>query len=271
MRDRAIQSREADAAQLAPEVRCGLEQLARAVHYARDLDCPLWDFAVEIDRLLALGMTTSDLRWLIKLGYVNHAREMTGPQNTHRCFDVPEQNLAFSKSTCFVLTDAGLGFLGCDHLPAPRAVVDSPSLLACHESSTADVGLSGEVQVEQLSLAGVAIPGFPHAVVPNWDSGSRTFLVGERLIKRFRVPSPNQEAVLDAFQEEGWPASIVDPLPPVGDQQPKSRLRDTIKCLNNNQVATLIRFRGDGTGQRVLWELVPELLSAESQPLLRAA
>jgi hypothetical protein len=270
MIDPAIQSRKADAAQLAPEVRHGLEQLARAVHYARDLDCPLWDFAVEIDRLLALGMTTSDLRWLIKLGYVSHARETTGPQDTQRCFDDPEQNLAFSKGTCFVLTDAGLGFFGCDHLQAPRAVVENPSLQACHDGSTADAGLPGDVQVE-LSPAGLAIRQFPSAAVPNWDSGSRTFLVGERLIKRFRVPSPNQEAVLDAFQEEGWPASIVDPLPPVGDQQPKSRLRDTIKCLNNNQAAPLIRFRGDGTGQRVLWELVPELLSAEGQPLLRAA
>jgi hypothetical protein len=81
-------------------------------------------------------------------------------------------------------------------------------------------------------------------------------MVGEYLIKRFRVPSPNQEAVLDAFQEEGWPRSVDDPLSPVADQLPKRRLRDTIKCLNLNQAHRAIRFRGDGTGQRVSWELL---------------
>ena len=49
-------------AELAPGFWCGLNQLARALDYAQDLGGPLWDFAVELDRLLALGMTTSDLR-----------------------------------------------------------------------------------------------------------------------------------------------------------------------------------------------------------------
>ena len=81
------------------------------------------------------------------------------------------------------------------------------------------------------------------------------------MIKRFRVPSANQEAVLEAFQEEGWPASIDDPLSPLSDYDPKRRLRDTIKCLNLNQISRMIRFRGDGTGQRVLWELAAASLS----------
>ena len=43
---------------------------------------------------------------------------------------------------------------------------------------------------------------------------------------------------------------------------------NTIKCLNQNQAAALICFRGDGTGQRVLWELVTEADSdADSESL----
>ena len=111
-------------------------------------------------------------------------------------------------------------------------------------------------------------------LIPSWNRNSRTFWVGDELVKHFRVPSPNQEAVLDAFQEEDWPASIDDPLPPLMDQQPKLRLRDTIKRLNRNQATRLIRFHGDGTGQRVFWVLEPEPVSeadATQNQFLRCA
>ena len=59
-----------------------------------------------------------------------------------------------------------------------------------------------------------------------------------------------------AFEEEGWPAKIDDPLAPQSQQDPKRRLHDTIKCLNRNQKNELLHFRGDGTGEGILWELV---------------
>ena len=74
-------------------------------------------------------------------------------------------------------------------------------------------------------------------------------------MKRFQLPSRNQETILSAFEEEGWPPRIDDPLPPAVDCDPKQRLRDTIKSLNRNRKLVRIRFKGDGTGQGVLWEL----------------
>ena len=235
------------------------------------------------NRLLALGLTTSDLRWLAKRGFVSHAREITVPQDAERRFAPPEQNLAFAKDTCFVLTAAGLQALGAAWTvlgtaglgtAGAKSVVYSGSLADAHIDlpSRAASGRQTQQQVGQQQAALGALQAALGAL-PNWDRDARRFLVGGCLIKHFRVPSPNQEAVLDAFQEEGWPASIDDPLPPVPDQQPKRRLRDTIKCLNLNQVAPLIRFHGDGTGQRVSWELVAQsnTASRESQPLRRAA
>jgi hypothetical protein len=70
------------------------------------------------------------------------------------------------------------------------------------------------------------------------------------------VPAANQERVLAAFEEEGWPVHIDDPLPPSPDQDSKRRLHDTINSLNRNQKCPLIRFVGDGTGQGVRWEFV---------------
>ena len=73
-------------------------------------------------------------------------------------------------------------------------------------------------------------------------------------MKHFKLPAPNQEAILMAFEEEGWVPRIDDPIPPADDQDAKQRLRDTIKSLNRNQKNRLIRFSGDGHGEGVLWE-----------------
>jgi hypothetical protein len=93
-------------------------------------------------------------------------------------------------------------------------------------------------------------------LIPRWDELRRELLVDGQIVKRFRVPAPNQAAVLAAFEEESWPSRIFDPLPPQGDVSPKRRLHETIKALNGCRLARVIRFGGDGTGQGVLWEWV---------------
>ena len=247
--------------------------MARALDYAQDLSGSSWDFAVEIDRLLALGMTTSDLRWLAKRGYVSHAREITDPQDADRRFEAPQQNLAFAKHLLRAHRDRR-GVVGRHHFPAANYLLTAMPVVSASEraitfaaesmaNGSSGAGSLSETKVAAdlpIDLSSDAVTGQQshHGAWPHWDKNRRTFLVGEHLVKRFRVPSPNQESVLDAFQEEGWPVSIDDPLSPVPDLSPKRRLRDTIKCLNTNQFSRLIRFHGDGTGQRVMWELLAE-------------
>ena len=74
------------------------------------------------------------------------------------------------------------------------------------------------------------------------------------VVKRFRLPAKNQEMVLSAFQEESWPVSIDDPLPYLPRRRAKERLHATIRCLNSHHENRRICFRGDGTGEAVLWE-----------------
>ncbi len=75
-----------------------------------------------------------------------------------------------------------------------------------------------------------------------------------KVVKQFRRRAINQELVLAAFEEECWPLRIFDPLTPQPCQDMKRRLNDTIKCLNRGQESPLLHFRGDGTGEGVLWE-----------------
>ena len=67
----------------------------------------LGSLAVEMDRLMAAGMTTSQLRWLVLMGYVEHAREVTGPHDSARRFEAG-RSLTFPEKTCFLMTPVGL-------------------------------------------------------------------------------------------------------------------------------------------------------------------
>ena len=93
---------------------------------------------------------------------------------------------------------------------------------------------------------------------PFWCSKTRELFFNGNLVKRFRVPSPNQEAVLTAFQEEQWTNLILDPLPPKPGVEVKRRLAETIKSLNRAHQIKQIRFSGDGTGRGVRWRILDD-------------
>lgn len=89
---------------------------------------------------------------------------------------------------------------------------------------------------------------------PRWEAKQRRLYLGRVLVKQFRLVPENQGLVLSAFEEQGWPERIDDPLSQTTHVPPVVRLHDTIKCLNRGQGRPLLRFRGDGTGQGVRWE-----------------
>lgn len=91
-------------------------------------------------------------------------------------------------------------------------------------------------------------------LIPTWDSVRRELRVGVQVVKRFHNPAPVQELILAAFEEEGWPPHIDDPLPPCDGIDPKKRLHNAINCLNRNRAARLIKFHGNGTRTGVRWD-----------------
>jgi hypothetical protein len=216
--------------------RAALRELVSAWECAHDVKSDPWEFAVEAEDLAALGLGKSTLRWLVKKGYALHAREVTRPGDAARRFQ-PELSLAFASKTCFILTHAGHSWQALEEL--------APAALRPHEDP-----------------AGTPVVAAP---VPRWDRRTRTLYLGDQIVKRYRVPAENQEAVLSAFEEEGWGQVIDDPLPPVPDVCPDVRLRDTIRRLNASQTSHLLRFYGDGTGEHVLWEMrVPNAAARKS-------
>lgn len=189
----------------------------------------VWDFAVEISRLRKTGLAENEFRWLVSMNYVDHAKEVTKPKGDGRQFR-QTGNLSFSRRTCFVLTDAGASF-------ARTLLHQVPA-----DTST-DVAKTERDNAEDQD-------------VPSWDPLRRELRMNGHVIKRFRWTAKNQEKILATFDEEHWPYRIDDPIPPQPNGDQRQKLRDAVRALNQGHEVSLIRFRGDGSGQGVVWELV---------------
>jgi len=205
--------------------REALAMLMQAYEYALELGQDVWDFAVELDTLRTANVSNSDLRWLASMRYIEHAVETTRIADGGRSFR-RTRPMIFPDGTCVVLTAAGA---------AMASEMCNPTSTAANETF--------DVTRHQ--------PVFPNEPLdrPQWDYQRRQVRCGGHVVKEFKLPAPNQETILTAFEEEGWPPRIDDPLPPVADVDPRRRLHDTIKALNRKQKHDLVRFMGDGNGE----------------------
>ena len=197
-----------------------LQKLSRAWQFSQDCDRSHWDFAVELPDLAQDGVSHETLRWMIGKRLIEHAIEAENHRGIGRSFE-SSGGFKFNDRSCFVITPNG------------------------HE-----MAVGGAVAVAPPSDNCRAFP------VPVWDDQRHELKLGATIVKRFKWRAANQEAVLAAFQEEGWPPRIDDPLSPIAETDPKRRLSDAIKCLNRKQKNPLLRFSGDGTGEGILWDVV---------------
>ncbi len=232
-------------------------QLLKASNYAEDTGRNAWEFAVTIGELLRDGVTENELRWLVCRGYVEHAEEVTST-GKERAFD-HHVSLRFCKRSAFIITDTGVAFsrefLNGSTQSEVREIVEANSF-----DTTLPRTRLQPVENSHHNSDGNA--------QPKWDRDRRELRLGSKIVKVFKLPSPMQEAILMAFEEEHWPPRIDDPLPGHPDYPPKRRLHDTIKSLNRNQKNCLIRFMGDGTGEGIRWELIPSRDVAEYSNLV---
>jgi hypothetical protein len=220
--------------------RVALGLLRQACTCAENAGADLWDFALEIGRLLDTGLTISDLRWLVAKRFAEHGQESSVYGGPHRSFRRGE-GYFFDQTTCVVLTPSGAAFVD-RFLKEPVVSLQSIQpfeTIALENGPPADNGLNGTTHV---------------AVKPWWNSTRRELGLNGTVVKRFRVPAQNQELILRAFEEEGWPDHIDDPLPVHGEIDPPTRLHDAINRLNGCQIHRLLRFSGNGSGTGVCWE-----------------
>lgn len=199
-----------------PAHHAALAILLQAHLAARSVNRSPTEFACQLASLQRSGVGESELRLLVSKGLAVHLTELTAQNDGERCFR-PAANLRFSEASSFLLTEEGLAW-------------------AAGSSSVTSPGGAGA-----------------QAIKPFYDQQRRTLFFGKRVVKRFRVPAVNQELILRAFEEEGWPPQIFDPLPQTPGIDPKKRLHDAIYRLNIHQECALLAFAGDGTSNGLLW------------------
>jgi len=87
---------------------------------------------------------------------------------------------------------------------------------------------------------------------PAWNRDRCELLFRGKVVRQLRGlgVAKNVTRILDAFEEEHWPERIDDPLP--GGRNPQ-RLRGALATLNRGLNA--IRFRTDGSGEGIRWEV----------------
>jgi hypothetical protein len=236
--------------------RSALGLLAQAFAYAGDAGADVWDFAVEIDTLYQTGLSINDLRWLVAKKFAEHGQESSVYGGPHRSFHRGD-GFFFDQSTCVVLTPAGAAFV--DHV-LKEPVLSRRSILQFETASPS----GGEPAALERGLAADNNRSYSidALVKPAWSRARRELSLRGTVVKRFRVPAHNQEMVLCAFEEEGWPAHIDDPIPVSHDIDPRTRLHDAIHRLNGRQTNRLVRFKGNGNGTGVFWELCESMAHA---------
>jgi len=184
-----------------------------------------WEFAIEIGHLFIHGINVNEVRRLVAMGVAEAGVETTSFGATARQFR-RIHSLTLPPKACLILKGTKPG----EPLDFVSETVREPKLAS--------------------NIA---------TLRPRWDRQVRTLFIAVQVVKRYAVPAVCQVAVLNAFEEEGWPTYVDDPIPPSNGQDPKLRLHNTINALNRSHLtrSQLIRFKGNGDGQGVCWELGP--------------
>lgn len=110
----------------------------------------------------------------------------------------------------------------------------------------------------------------PPELPPRYYRPSRQLWYDGALLTKIQRPDSNQAKILLAFDEEGWPERVYDPLPPKGEIDPRKRLQDTLYALNRSierkakpGARCLVKFHVEEDGTAIRWERVE---AAETTP-----
>jgi hypothetical protein len=188
--------------------------------------------ALDFDTLQQAGLGNA-IRCLMCQGYVCHSD--SGQQQHSAKPGVAKKNCQFDAQSRFLITPAGRDFAR--HL---------------HESLMSELNSDACAPLHSC-LGHQQIPS-PHFGRPSFDVNRRELRVGNASISSFRRSAHNQITVLSAFELEGWPQRIDDPLPWDPNIDHAQRLHITVYRLNCHQHPPVLRFLSDGTGNGIRWE-----------------
>ena len=198
-----------------------------ARHEARDRRKPAWTNPIGIATMRADWVPDHVLGWML---YQKHIVHLQRPMrhDMRRAADEATESVIFGDHSRFFLTGIGEAF-----------------------AEEFAAGFISRCDRDFAAAWDLLVMG---TLLPRYDKDERVFSWGGHVLKHFGQLACNQELVLLAAEEVGWPRWFDDPLLRVRGKSPKRRLHDTIQDLNRHQTPYLVHFKGDGTGTRIGWE-----------------
>ena len=142
--------------------------------------------AVEMKSLRQMDLGDEDVRALVKARVLHLVAE--GPPESPQLSSVPADPIRLAPSSCLALTADGATQVA--KISGVRAL-----------GSLFDA--SGKWIIDFALL---------RTARPRWDEERRELSFGPLLVKRYRQPARDQELILTAFAEEGWPPRMDDPI-----------------------------------------------------------
>jgi hypothetical protein len=198
-----------------------------ATNFARDTGRDVWHYCLRLEELLSAGLTVADCRWLADKKLVD-ARDMARVRRRGARL----RRATFTRSTRFVLTAAGVAFA--TKLCAPNGLPGATTVNGASQRDRADDALGG----------------------PRWDSRHLVLRVDEIAVTELLAKSRNQLAILAAFEAQGWPRRIDNPLECDCPARRAQALADAVHGLNRNLRAKVIRFHTAEKGGSARYELL---------------
>jgi len=140
-----------------------------------------------------------------------------------------------------------IALLGEDARDEYEAVCDAATYTADYVRQLAAM-VSAKLAAKLVEPEPAAKPAEPPK--PRWNRATGELTFQGRVAKRIQnlAQAVNVVRILDAFEEEGWPERIDDPLPGGRDAM---RLKQAIQSLNRSSAG--LRFLRDGTGEGIRW------------------
>jgi hypothetical protein len=209
-------------------VLLGYTRLLSARCEAREQRCSALDLPVECLGLLGIGVEEDILLWMLYQGHVYHLERAASADGEAEWIIKPSAVLGVRSA--FALTPQGERF---------------------GELLVADILVPADDRQFEAMWRMLRVG----RLTPRYDRDTRSFAWGCHVLKNFRQPSANQEKILLVAEELSWASWFDDPLPGLPNGGSKERLHDAIKNLNRCQNPHLVKFRGNGTGESVGWEL----------------
>ncbi|HET6880587.1 MAG TPA: hypothetical protein VFI31_10555 [Pirellulales bacterium] len=232
-----------------------LKLLKAAYEDAEDAGEEPRQFALGRDELMACGVSSTDLMWLLKMRYVEHVRELTRIREPRRQFHATG-DVVLGPRSCFFLTYAGNAYVENNGF-LRRAISEPRSGPTAKRKARRGDKASGKRKSAQGSVdldAASRRVSLRARETPRWEAAEGSLYWRGQVILQLATHASAERMILDELERRGWTSPIRNPIPrdEAGDatQSRRHAVYNLNRHLGDNSPIEFFCLKGDLVGWR---------------------